>query len=84
MATALLLDSIYKQHLTGSGHPERPERYDAVNAGLEREGLVRTRPESRAGPPLKTKSQWPFARIHCDRKARYPRGKHELSTVTRY
>ena len=21
---------IYKQHLTGPGHPERPERYDAV------------------------------------------------------
>jgi acetoin utilization deacetylase AcuC-like enzyme len=41
MATALLLDRIYKQHLTGPGHPERPERYDAVMAGLEREGLVR-------------------------------------------
>ena len=39
--TALLLDSVYKQHLTGSGHPERPERLDAVVAGLEREGLVR-------------------------------------------
>ena len=41
MATALLLDNIYKQHLTGPGHPERPERYDAVRAGLERDGLVR-------------------------------------------
>jgi acetoin utilization deacetylase AcuC-like enzyme len=39
--TALLLDPVYKQHLTGSGHPERPERLDAVVAGLEREGLVR-------------------------------------------
>lgn len=39
--TALLLDAVYKQHLTGSGHPERPERYDAVMSGLEREGLVK-------------------------------------------
>lgn len=39
--TALLLDSTYKQHVPGSGHPERPERYDAVIAGLENAGLVR-------------------------------------------
>jgi acetoin utilization deacetylase AcuC-like enzyme len=39
--TALLLDSIYKQHLTGAGHPERPERYDAVTSGLERAAIVR-------------------------------------------
>ena len=39
--TALLLDPIYKQHLTGAGHPERPERYDAVIAGLEKAALVR-------------------------------------------
>jgi len=42
MATALLLDTIYKQHLTGPGHPERPERYDAIAAALEREGLVKS------------------------------------------
>src|SRR5688500_1303417 len=42
MATALLLDTIYKQHLTGPGHPERPERYDAITAALEREGLVKS------------------------------------------
>ena len=41
MSTALLLDPVYKQHQTGPGHPERPERYDAVRSGLEREGLVR-------------------------------------------
>jgi acetoin utilization deacetylase AcuC-like enzyme len=42
MATALLLDSVYKQHITGPGHPERPERYDAVAATLERKGLVKS------------------------------------------
>jgi acetoin utilization deacetylase AcuC-like enzyme len=39
--TALLLDPIYKQHLTGAGHPERPERYDAVTSGLEQASIVR-------------------------------------------
>ncbi|MEZ5361514.1 MAG: histone deacetylase [Bryobacterales bacterium] len=36
----LLLDKVYKEHDTGPGHPERPERYDAVTAALERSGLL--------------------------------------------
>src|SRR5437016_1461405 len=32
--TALLLDPVFKQHNPGSGHPECPERYDAVTAAL--------------------------------------------------
>ncbi|MBI1786661.1 MAG: histone deacetylase [Acidobacteria bacterium] len=36
MSCALLLDPAYKNHLTGEGHPERPERYDAVMQALER------------------------------------------------
>lgn len=40
--TALLLDSIFKQHNPGPGHPECPERYDAVTAALSPlEGLPR-------------------------------------------
>jgi acetoin utilization deacetylase AcuC-like enzyme len=39
--TALLLDPIYKQHLTGSGHPERPARYDAIMKALEEKRLVK-------------------------------------------
>ena len=39
--SGLVLDSLFKRHVTGEGHPERPERYDAVTMGLEREGLVR-------------------------------------------
>ena len=35
MTTALLLDPIFKNHITGGGHPECPERYDAVTAALE-------------------------------------------------
>jgi acetoin utilization deacetylase AcuC-like enzyme len=39
-STALLIDPIYKQHDPGPGHPERPERYEAVTQALERSGLT--------------------------------------------
>ena len=38
--TALLIDPVFKQHDTGPGHPERPERYDALTHALERAGLI--------------------------------------------
>ncbi len=38
--TALLIDPIYREHLTGRPHPERPERFDAVVEGLQRAGLL--------------------------------------------
>lgn len=44
MATALLLDPVYKRHKTGPNHPERPERYDAVTEALTRAGLAGTLP----------------------------------------
>jgi acetoin utilization deacetylase AcuC-like enzyme len=41
MSTALLSGSIYREHLAGrAGHPERPERYDAVIRALEKSGLA--------------------------------------------
>ena len=40
-ATAILADPIYKEHWTGDGHPERPQRCDAVLHALEREGAVK-------------------------------------------
>jgi acetoin utilization deacetylase AcuC-like enzyme len=41
MSTALLSGSIYREHLVGRvGHPERPERYDAVIGALEKSGLA--------------------------------------------
>ncbi|HJT89221.1 MAG TPA: histone deacetylase [Bryobacteraceae bacterium] len=39
-ATALLADPIYREHLAGREHPERPERFDAVMAGLRQAGLL--------------------------------------------
>src|SRR5580700_10814101 len=42
LSSALLSGSIYREHLAGRvGHPERPERYDAVIRALEKSGLTR-------------------------------------------
>ncbi|HQP99253.1 MAG TPA: histone deacetylase [bacterium] len=38
-ATAFVYDPIYLKHLTGPGHPERPERLKAIVEHLERTGL---------------------------------------------
>jgi acetoin utilization deacetylase AcuC-like enzyme len=38
--TALVCDAMYKNHQTGPGHPERPERLDAVQEGLANHGLI--------------------------------------------
>ncbi|HLJ48000.1 MAG TPA: histone deacetylase [Bryobacteraceae bacterium] len=45
MTTALLADPVYKEHYTGPGHPERPERFDAVVTALQ--GLPLAHVESR-------------------------------------
>jgi acetoin utilization deacetylase AcuC-like enzyme len=38
--TALLADPIFREHLAGREHPERPERFDAVVRGLRQAGLI--------------------------------------------
>ncbi len=38
--TALLIDPLFREHLVGKHHPERPERFDAVVLGLREEGLL--------------------------------------------
>ena len=40
MTTVLMADPIFREHLAGRAHPERPERYDAVIEGLARAGLL--------------------------------------------
>jgi len=40
VASVLVADPIYKQHVTGEGHPERPARYDAAMQALEHAGLL--------------------------------------------
>lgn len=38
-ATVLLADGVFRKHLQGRQHPERPERFDAVMEGLRLAGL---------------------------------------------
>ena len=40
--TALLLDPVFRLHDTGPGHPERPERYDALTRAFDRAGLTQS------------------------------------------
>ncbi|MGA2270127.1 MAG: histone deacetylase [Bryobacteraceae bacterium] len=40
LATALLADPVFREHLAGREHPERPERFDAVVQGLRQAGLL--------------------------------------------
>src|SRR5690242_17492336 len=40
MATGLMADDRFRDHLAGRNHPERPERYDAVLGALARAGLL--------------------------------------------
>ena len=50
MKTALMADPVFREHLAGREHPERPERFDAVMGGLEKAGLLESllRIEARA------------------------------------
>src|SRR4051812_21957635 len=38
--TGLLLDGVFREHDTGAGHPECPDRYKAITAALEKADLV--------------------------------------------
>lgn len=40
--TALLIDPVFKLHDTGPGHPERPERYDALTRAFDKAGLTKS------------------------------------------
>jgi acetoin utilization deacetylase AcuC-like enzyme len=40
MTTALIADPLFRDHLAGRQHPERPERFDAVLNGLASAGLL--------------------------------------------
>lgn len=40
MATGIVLSRRYREHLTGAGHPERPERVAAIEERLRDDGLL--------------------------------------------
>ena len=79
--TALLLDSIYRKHDPGEGHPEQPARYDAVMRAVEKSGLLKSlqRVEVRAA------NEDEIALVHgrgyiATVKREIAAGAHELST----
>jgi len=41
-SVGIVLDERFKRHVTGHGHPERPDRLDAIREGLEAVGLLQT------------------------------------------
>ena len=79
--TALLADPIYKQHDPGAGHPERPERYDAVIHALEAAGLMPSLPRIQARAATEDEIALCHSRdyIHTA-KREIAAGLHELST----
>ena len=69
-ATALLADSIFREHLAGREHPERLERFDAVMRGLRQAGLLERLPHatpagawSRCSKAATTWMGWPPPRL---------------------
>jgi acetoin utilization deacetylase AcuC-like enzyme len=81
MGTALLLDPVYKQHVPGPGHPERPERYDAIVAALEREGLVKSLDRIGVRPVTEDEIAMCHAREYIAVVKRdFARGASDLST----
>jgi acetoin utilization deacetylase AcuC-like enzyme len=79
--TAILADPVYKNHDPGSGHPERPERYDAVVDALSSAGLMKSlgRIESR----FATEDEIALCHSHSyiqKVKQEIAAGAHELST----
>jgi acetoin utilization deacetylase AcuC-like enzyme len=75
--TALLADPISKEHVTGPGHPERPDRFDAALGSLD--GLELLRIESR--PATEDELSLCHGRKYLATAAReIPAGQRELST----
>ena len=61
--TAILADPVYKQHDPGAGHPERPERYDAVTQALSAAGLLN--PAARIRPRFATEDEIALCHSHA-------------------
>jgi acetoin utilization deacetylase AcuC-like enzyme len=82
MPTALLLDNgLYRQHVTGEGHPERPERLEALASALDKAGL--TQKMNRIKPRIASDDE--LAAVHSREyislvKREVARGNRNLST----
>src|SRR3954452_23239093 len=81
MASGLLLDLYFKQHAQGEGHPERPERLDAIASALEREGLIKEMTRIPIRPATDDELAAVHAREYIDLvKREVARGARSLST----
>lgn len=81
LPTALLLDRIYERHVTGPGHPESPERYEAVTRALNHEGLADRM--TRITPRVATEDELALCHTRAYLKTveqDVARGAHDLST----
>jgi len=61
--TAIPADPVYKQHDPGAGHPERPERYDAVMQALSAAGLINS--AARIKPRFATEDEIALCHSHA-------------------
>jgi len=62
-------DRLFLEHDAGAGHPERPERLDAVNDGLNRAGLLDVLRPLAARPATRDELLRVHAGAHVDRIA---------------
>jgi acetoin utilization deacetylase AcuC-like enzyme len=79
--TGLVYDDAYLRHLTGAGHPEAPQRLEAIVQRLRADGLLK---RLKHIEPLKAKMEWIRA-VHTDSyietvKRDIASGQVELST----
>ncbi len=77
----LVYDPVFKQHVPGQGHPERPERHDAAVAGVAEAGTEQTVVEL----PIRAASDAELALTHTAdyiklAKAEIRDGRWQLST----
>jgi len=79
--TALLIDPVFKQHDTGPGHPERPERYDALTRAFDKAGLTNSLLRVATRPATEDEIALCHTRPYIQTAKRdIASGAHELST----
>src|SRR5580704_1160257 len=79
--TALLIDPVFKQHDTGPGHPERPERYDALTQAFGQAGLTKSLLHVAPRPATEDEIALCHTRPYIQTVKRdIAAGSHELST----
>jgi acetoin utilization deacetylase AcuC-like enzyme len=79
--TALLADPIYREHDTGPGHPEQPQRFDAVMGALDRGGLTQEFLRIDARPATEDEIALCHGRSYIEEtRLEIRSGTHEFST----